>query len=71
MTDLPTNGKHDVVTHRIVVGCLGATMILTALAILWLGLLGRDVPPSLPAIGGTALGALTGMLTAIMRQADR
>ena len=71
MADLPTNGKHDVVTHRIVVSCLGATMILTALAILWLGLLGRDVPPSLPAIGGTALGALTGMLTAIMRQADR
>ena len=35
--------------------------------LLYLALLGKDVPPALPALGGTTLGALTGMLTAIMR----
>jgi hypothetical protein len=63
----PGNGKHDVVTHRIAVGSLGASVLLTALAITVLAVLGREVPPSLPALGGTALGALTGMLAAMMR----
>ena len=62
------NGKHDVRTHRIVVASLGATVLLTGAAITVLAVLGREVPPSLPALGGTALGALTGMLAAIMRQ---
>jgi hypothetical protein len=62
------NGKHDVITHRIVVCSLGATVLLTGAGIVLLALLGHEVPPALPALGGTALGALTGMLTAIMRQ---
>ena len=63
----PANGKHDVLTHRLVVVSLGATVLLTGAGITALALLGREVPPSLPALGGTALGALTGMLTSIMR----
>jgi hypothetical protein len=61
------NGKHDVLTHRLVVLGLGATVLLTGASITALALLGREVPPSLPALGGTALGALTGMLASIMR----
>jgi hypothetical protein len=61
------NGKHDVITHRIVVACIGATVLLTGAAIATLAALGLDVPPSLPAFGGTALGALTGMLVNIMK----
>jgi hypothetical protein len=63
----PANGKHDVLTHRLVVVSLGATVLLTGAGITALALLGREVPPSLPALGGTALGALTGMLATIMR----
>jgi hypothetical protein len=63
----PSNGKHDVLTHRLVVSSLGATVLLTGAGITALALLGREVPPSLPALGGTALGALTGMLASIMR----
>jgi hypothetical protein len=62
------NGKHDVITHRLVVVSLGLTVLLTGLGITLLPILGKEVPPSLPALGGTALGALTGMLAAIMRQ---
>jgi hypothetical protein len=61
------NGKHDVVTHRIVVCCLGSVVILCAISCAALPCLGRDIPPSIPALGGTALGALTGMLAAIMK----
>ena len=71
MSDEPTgpapNGKHDVLTHRLVVVSLGATVLLTGAGITALALLGREVPPSLPALGGTALGALTGMIVSIMR----
>src|SRR4051794_30474825 len=62
------NGKHHVWTHRMVVISLGITVLLSAASIMGLGLLGRDVPPALPALGGTALGALTGMLASIMKQ---
>jgi hypothetical protein len=68
MADTPmSNGKHDVWTHRIVVGCLGLCVLLTGGAITVLAALGHEVPPALPALGGTALGALTGMLAAVMR----
>jgi hypothetical protein len=63
----PPNGKHDVLTHRLVVLSLGLTVLLTGAGITALALLGREVPPSLPALGGTALGALTGMLASMMR----
>jgi hypothetical protein len=62
------NGRHDVLTHRLVVLSLGATVLLTGAGITVLAVLGREVPPSLPALGGTALGALAGMLATIMRQ---
>ena len=67
MSEATGNGKHDVVTHRIVVSCLGACVLLTGAAITALAMLGHEIPPALPALGGTALGALTGMLAAIMR----
>jgi hypothetical protein len=63
----PTNGKHDLFTHRIVVASIGATVLLTATGITFLAAIGLDVPPALPALGGTALGALSGMLASIMR----
>jgi hypothetical protein len=64
------NGKHDVWTHRIVALCLGLVVLLTGASITALAMLGKDVPPALPALGGTALGALSGMLAAVMRQRD-
>jgi hypothetical protein len=57
MNDAKPNGKHDVITHRFVVSCLGACVLHPS-----------AVPPALPALGGTALGSLTGMLAAVMRQ---
>lgn len=63
----PLTARNDVVTYRIVVSCIGATVILTGAAISILAGLNMDVPPSLPAFGGTALGALTGMLVSLMR----
>jgi hypothetical protein len=61
------NGKHDVTTHRIVVVGLVLAVLTSVLGIVFIDSLGHEVPPSLPAIGGTALGALTGMVAAIMR----
>lgn len=66
--EVPTNGKHDVWSHRIVIASLGFTVILSTVGVTALAAVDIEVPPALPAIGGTALGALTGMLTAIMRQ---
>ena len=67
MSEATSNGKHDVITHRIVVSCLGACVLLTGMGITMLAILGHEIPAALPALGGTALGALTGMLAAIMR----
>jgi hypothetical protein len=64
-----SNGKHDVITHRLVVGCLGCVVILCAVSCTILPLCGHEIPPSIPALGGTALGALTGMLAAVMKGA--
>ena len=63
-----SNGKHDVLTHRIVVSCLGLSVLLTGASITALAMMGKEIPPALPALGGTALGALSGMLAAVMRQ---
>ena len=66
--DQNPNGKHDVITHRIVVSCLGLVVLLTGASITALAMMGKEIPPALPALGGTALGALSGMLAAVMRQ---
>ena len=66
-TNPQTNGKHDLLTHRLVVACLSATVLLTGASITLLAALSLEVPPALPALGGTALGALSGMLASIMR----
>jgi hypothetical protein len=61
------NGKHDVVTHRILVSCLAACVLFSAAGGVVLAALGQPVPHSLSALGYTALGALTGMLAGIMK----
>jgi hypothetical protein len=66
----PVNGKHDVITHRIVVSCIGITALLCGASITLLSALGKDTPASLTALGSTALGSLASMLVAIMRNRD-
>jgi hypothetical protein len=63
-----SNGKHDLKTHRLVVLALGSTAVLTVVGITILALFGHDAPPSLTALGSAAVGALTGMLAAIMKE---
>lgn len=62
------NGRHDVITHRIVVLSLGLTVILTGLNMTILQALGRTTPPELANIGCVAVGALAMCLSSIMRQ---
>jgi hypothetical protein len=62
-----SNGKHDVITHRILVGSLAACMLLSGVGSAVLTAVGQPVPHSLSALGYTALGALTGMLASIMK----
>jgi hypothetical protein len=62
-----TNGKHDIVTHRILVASLSGCVIMTGIGSIVLAVLGVDIPHSMSALGYTALGALTGMLASIMK----
>lgn len=66
MPDTPTNGKHDVWTHRIAVAAVSLTIVGDIIAITLLAVDGKDIPPTLPAVGFTALAALTSMLNRIM-----
>ena len=66
-TQLPTNGKHDVITHRILVGSLAGVVLVAGLGSILLAALGVDTPHSLAALGYTAIGALSGMLVSIMK----
>ena len=56
----------DIVIYRIVVGVLGATVILTVAGGLGLAFLGSPdnykIPPELIALGSAAVGALAGLL---------
>jgi hypothetical protein len=61
------NGRHDVLTHRILVSSLAACVLLSGLGSAVLAALGQPVPHSMSALGYTALGALTGMLASIMK----
>jgi hypothetical protein len=63
----PSNGKHDVVTHRIVVGSLSAMVILAGGGSVALAALDKETPQAVTALGYTALGALAGMLASIMK----
>jgi hypothetical protein len=67
MASCPGNGKHDVVTHRILVSSLAATVLLSGAGSAVLAALGLEVPHSMAALGYTALGALAGMLASIMK----
>jgi hypothetical protein len=67
---LPINGKHDVWTHRIVVGTIGLTTLGATIGIVCLSSAGHDVPASLPIIASAALGSLSSMLVNIMKGND-
>ncbi len=43
-------------------------VLLTGASITALAMMGKEIPPALPALGGTALGALSDMLAAELRQ---
>ena len=62
------NGKHDLLTHRIVVISLGAFILFTGLNVTVLTLMGKEVPQALPAMGYMALGAFCTMLANIMKE---
>ena len=62
------NGKHGVIAHRIVVSVLGLVVRLTGASITALAMMGKDISPALPALSGTGLWTLSGMLAAVMRQ---
>jgi hypothetical protein len=64
------NGKHDVITHRIVVSCIGATALLCGASITFLATLNKDTPAALTALGSAALGSLASMLVSIMRSRE-
>jgi hypothetical protein len=58
----PPTSTDDPWLYRIVVGCLGAAVILTLIAAFVLAMLSKDVPSGLIAIGGSAGGGLVGLL---------
>jgi len=61
------NGRHDVVTHRIVVISLGLTVLTTGLCITILQAMGQEPPASLANLGSTAIGALAMTVASVMR----
>jgi hypothetical protein len=66
-TPTPTNGKHDVITHRVLVCSMAAVVLLSGAGSCLLAALGVETPHSLSALGYTAVGALSGMLVSIMK----
>lgn len=62
------NGRYDVTVYRIIVFSLGLSILTTGLNMTILTILGKEIPPALTALGGTALGALTGMLANLRTQ---
>lgn len=61
------NGRHDVVTHRLVVLFLGLAVVFTGLNITILQALGRQPAAELANLGSVAIGALAMTLAQIMR----
>ena len=56
------NGRYDVVSYRMVVGCLGAAVLLSGAGYVILALQGKPTPEALIALGTGALGALSSFL---------
>ena len=59
---LATPLQTDVLLYRIVVGSLGAAVIITLIGAVLLVALDKDAPQILIAIGSAAVGALAGLL---------
>lgn len=62
------NGRHDVITHRLIVLFLGLTVVFTGLNITILEALGKEPPNSLANLGSVAIGALAMCLSSIMNR---
>lgn len=60
------NGRHDVVTHRLVVISLGLTVVFTGLNLTVLDALGKEPNAALSNLGSVAIGALAMCLSSIM-----
>ena len=70
MSEAPTNGKHDVTTHRIVVACLGACVLLTGAGITGLAMLGHELRnPLAPIRNSTQILRLKGSPDPVVLQA--
>jgi hypothetical protein len=71
MSDEPRkNGKHDVWTHRIAAAAVALTVLVDITLMGILAAKGDEIPVALPAIGFSALTALTSMVYAIMQRPD-
>jgi len=66
----PNNGKHDVTTHRMVVGFIGGIAVLASGGITFLAATGHDSPIALVSLGSAAMGSLASMLATIMQRGD-
>lgn len=50
-------------TVKLVVGILGAIAIIIVIGCIVISILGHDIPAALIGLGGTAIGAIGGILT--------
>jgi hypothetical protein len=62
LQSLATPLQTDVLLYRIVVGSLGAAVLITLIGAILLVALGKQVPEVLVALGSAAVGALAGLL---------
>jgi len=60
------NGRYDIITHRLVVISLGATVLCTGVNMTILQALGKESPPALANLGAVAIGALAMTLSHIL-----
>jgi hypothetical protein len=64
------NGKHDLWTHRMIVGSITGVAFAGVLGVIYLAAIGRPAPGELIAIASGAAGALAGALTDFMKRGD-
>lgn len=62
-----TNGGVDVVSLRLVIGGLVASLLATIFTVGALVAWGREVPPSITGLAGTLAGGLLGLLVPLTR----